>query len=98
MAGVAQAVESLGTKVEVRKDWKAVVGQMGRAPEEVEAHPLEKLMGEKSRWQKSNPGKEGATIASQWRLNRGKSKCGYPRGTGHQHARGHDDLGKNPSG
>ena len=72
MAVVAEAVESLGTKVEVRKDWKAVVGQMahvGRAPEEVEAHPLEKLMGEKPRWQKSNPGKEGATIASQWRVN-----------------------------
>ena len=94
-------MESLGTKVEVRKDWKAVVGQMAhveRVPEEVEAHPLEKLMGEKPRWQKSNPGKEGATIASQWRLNHGKSKRGYPRGTGHQHEGERDELGKNPSG
>ena len=96
----AQAVESLGTKVEVRKDWKAVVGEMaqvGRAPEEV-VHLPEKLTGEKPRWQKSSPGKEGATVASQWRLNHGKSKCGYARGTGHQHEGERDDLGKNPSG
>ena len=63
-------LESLGTKVEVRKDWKAVVGEMaqvGRTPEEVVAHRPEKLMGEMPRWQKSNPGKEGAGVASQWR-------------------------------
>ena len=85
----------------LRKDWKAVVGEMaqvGRAPEEVVAHQPEKLMGEKPGWQKSNPGRGGATIASQWRLNHGKSKCGCPRGTGHQLAAGHDDLGKIPSG
>ena len=68
----------LGTKVEVRKDWKAVA-------EEVVAHPPEKLMGEKPRWQKSNPGKRGSNkLASQRRLNRGKSSCGYPRGTTHK--------------
>ena len=56
----AQAVESLGTSLEVRKDWKAVVGEMAqveRAPEEAVAHQPEKLMGEKPRWQKSSPGK-----------------------------------------
>ena len=85
----AQDVESLGTKVEARKDWIAVVGEMaqvGRAPEEVVAHPPEK-----QRWQKYNPGKEGARVASQWRLSHGKSGCGFPTS-------GHDDLRRSPSG
>ena len=95
----AQVVVSLGTEVVVRKDRKAGaegMAQVGRAPEEVVARPLEKLKGEKPRWQKSTPGKEGAGVASQWR--HGKSKCGFPRDTGHQHEGERDDLGKNPSG
>ena len=50
----------LAQKVKVRKDWKAVVGEMaevGRAPEEAAAHQPEKLIRETPRWQKSNPGK-----------------------------------------
>ena len=97
----AQGVGSIGTEVVVRKHWKAAAEGMAQArwaPEEVVARPLEKLMGGKPRWQKSSPGKEGAGVASQWRLNLGKSKCGYPRGTGHQHESERADLGKNPSG
>ena len=97
--GGAQVVVSLGTEVVVRKDWKAgaEMWQARWAPQEVVARPLEKLMGEKPRWQKSSPGKEGARVASQWRLNHGKSKCGFPRDTGYQHEGERDDLGKNPS-
>ena len=72
--------------------------QVGRAPEEVVARPLEKLKGGKPRWQKSSPGKEGARVASQRKLSHGKSKCGFPRDTGHQHEGERDDLGKNSSG
>ena len=88
-------MESLGTEVVVRKDWKAVVEGMGQArwaPEEVVARPLEMLMGEKPEWRKLSPGKEGAGVASQWRLNHGKSKSGFPRDTGHQHEGERDDL------
>ena len=84
---------SLGTEAVARKDWKAVAEGMGQArwaPEEVVARPLERLMGGKPMWQKSSP--------SQWRLNHGKSKCGFPREKGHQHEGERDDLGKNPSG
>ena len=101
MEGEAQVVVFLGMEVVVRKDRKAGaegLAQVGRAPEEVVAHPPEKLKGEKPRCQTSNPGKEGAKVASQWWLNHGKSKCGSPRGTGHQHEGERDDLGKNPSG
>ena len=98
---VAQAVESLGTEKVVRKDRKAAAEGMAQAkwvPVEVVARPLEILVGEKPRWQKSSVGKEGAGVASQWRLNHGKSKCGFPRNTGHQHEGERDDLEKNPSG
>ena len=79
--GAAQAVESIGTEKVVRKDWKAAAEGMAQArwaPEKVVARPLETLMGVKSNWQKSNPGKEGAGVASQWRLNHGKSKVRFP--------------------
>ena len=101
MERVAQAVESLGTEKVVRKDWKVVAEGMAQArwaPEEVGARPLEILMGVKPMWQTSSPGKEGAGVASQWRLNHGKSKCGFPRDTGHQRVGERDDLGTNPSG
>ena len=55
----------------VRKDRKAGaegMAQVGRA-EEVLARPLEKLKEGKPRWQTSNPGKEGAEVASQWCLS-----------------------------
>ena len=97
----AQVVVFLGTMWWCARTWKAGaegMAQVGRAPEEVVAHPPEKLKEEKPRWQTSNPGKEGANVASQWRLSHGKSKCGFPRGTGHQHEGERDDLGKNPSG
>ena len=84
MEGEAQVVVSLGTDVVVRKDRKAGaegMAQVGRAPEEVVARPLEKLKGEKPRWQRSSPGKDGARVASQRRLSHGKSKCGFPRDT-----------------
>ena len=59
MEGVAQDVESLGTKEVVRKDWKVEeMAQTRWVPEEVVARPLETLMGEKPRWQKYCPGKE----------------------------------------
>ena len=80
MEGVAQAVESLGTEV-VRKDWKEVAEEMAQArwaPEEVVARPPETLMREKPRWQKSSPGKEGAGVASQWRVNRPKVRVRFP--------------------
>ena len=91
---------SLGTEVVVRKDRKAgaEMWQARWAPEEVVARPLEKLMGEKPRWQKSSPGREEAGVASRSWLSHGKSKCGFPRDTGHQHEGERDDLGKNPSG
>ena len=97
MEGAAQAVESLGTEVVVRKDWKVVAeeAQTRWAPEEVVARPPETLVGEKPRWQKSNPGREEAGVALRWRLSRGKS---VPHDTGHQLAGGYDDLGKSPSG
>ena len=68
------------------------------APEEVVARPHEILMGGMPRWQESSPGKEGAGVASQWRLNHGKSKSSFPRDTGHQHEGERDDPGKSPSG
>ena len=97
----AQVVVSLGTEVVVRKDRKAgaeEMAQVGRAAEEVVARPLEKLTGEKPKWQKSTLGKEGEGVASQWRLSHGKSKCGFPRDTRHQHEGDRDDLENNPSG
>ena len=95
MAGVAQAVESLGTKVEVRKDWKAVVAEMvqvGWAPKEIVAHLPAKLMREKP----SPILEREETVASQWELNHGKLQCGYPQGAGHQHKGEGDDLRKIP--
>ena len=77
----AQAVESLGTKVKVCKDWKAVVremAQVGRAPEEAAAHQPEKLTGEKP----SGKVQWAATIASQFLIffvffwKRESRKCG----------------------
>ena len=98
----AQAVVPLGMQVGVRKGWKVVAewtAQGKWAPEGGVAHLLETQMGEKPEWQKSNPGKEEARVASRKWLSRGKSECGFPRDTGHQqHADGHDDLGKSPSG
>ena len=88
MEGEAQVVVFLGTEVVVRKDWKA--GAKGMALVE---RVLEE--GEKPEWGKSNPGKEGAKVASQRRLSHGK--CGFLHGTGHQHEGERDDLGKNPS-
>ena len=88
MEGEAQVVVFLGIEEVVRKDRRAEaegMAQVVRAPQEVVAHPPEKLKAEKPRWQTSNPGKEGAKVASRWRLSHGKSKCGFPRGTGHQH-------------
>ena len=84
----------------MRKDWKAVAEEMEQVgcQRRFLAHPPEKLMAEKPRWEKSNHGKEGTGVASQWSLNHGKSKCGFPRGTGHHHEGERDDLGKNPSG
>ena len=80
----AQVVVSLGTDVVVPKVKAGAEGmaQVGRAPEEVVAHPHEKLKGGKPRWQRSSPGKEGERVA------------GFPRGTGHQHEGERD----NPSG
>ena len=49
-------------------------------------------------WQTSNPGKEGAEVASQWWLSHGKSECGFLHGIRHRHEGERDDLGKNPSG
>ena len=100
MEGEAQVVVFLGKEVVVRKDRKAGAKGMalvGRALEEVVARPLETQTGEKPEWRKSNLGKEGAKVASQRKLNHGKSKCGCPRGTRHQHEGERDDLGKNPS-
>ena len=91
----------LGTEAVVQKDGKEGaegMAQVGRAPEEVVAHPPEKLKGGKPGCQTSNPGKEGAKVASQWWLSHGKSKCCFPSGTRHQHEGERDDLGKNPSG
>ena len=86
----------------MRKDWKAGaegMAQVVRAPEEIVARPLEKLKGGKPRWQKSNPRKEGAGVASQWRLNNGKSECGFLCCIQDTDTEGErDDLGKNPSG
>ena len=99
MEGAAQVVESLGTE-KVRKNWKAAAEGMAQAswaPEDVVARPLEILMGRMPKWQKSNPEKEGTGVASQLRLNHGKSKCGFPRDAGH-HKGEQDDLGKSPSG
>ena len=100
MEGEGQVVVFLGTEVVVRKDRKAGaegMAQVGRA-EEVVARPPEKLKEGKPKWQTSNPGKEGAEVASQWWLSHGKSECGFPRGTRHRHEGERDDLGKNPSG
>ena len=91
-----QGAVFLGTEVVVRKDRKAGAKGMalvGRALEEVVARPLETQTGEKPEWRKSNPGKEEAKVASQWWLSHGKSECGFPRGTGHQHEGERDDLG-----
>ena len=48
-------------------------------------------------WHVSSLEKGGAEVASQQRLNRGRSMCGSTRGTRHQHADGHDGLAKNPN-
>ena len=101
MEGVAQALVSLGTQVVVCRERKAEAEGMalvGRALEEVVARPLETQTGERPEWRKSNPGREGAGVVSQRWQNRGKSECGFLRDRGHQHANGHDDLGKSPSG
>ena len=99
MERVAQAVESLGTEKVVRKDLKAVAEGMAQArwvPEEVVARPLEMLMGE------GQGGKSPVLEKREQELphsgNHGKSRCGFPRDTGHQRASERDDLGKNPSG
>ena len=101
MEGEVQVVVFLGTEVVVCKDRKAGAKGMalvGRALEEVVARQLETQTGEKPEWRKSNPGKEGAKVASQWWLSHGKSECGFLRGIGHQHEGERDDLGNNPSG
>ena len=41
--------------------------------------------------------RERKDVSQCW-LNHGKSECGFPRGTGHQHQGERDNLGKNPSG
>ena len=95
MEGKVQVVVFLGTEVVVRKDRKA--GAEGMA---LVGWALEEVVqtGEKPQWRKSNPGKEGAEVASQWWLSHGKSECGFLRGTGLQHESERDDLGKNASG
>ena len=50
MEGEAQVVD--------RKSGAEEMAQVGRAPEEVVAHPPEKLKGEKPRCPTSNPGKD----------------------------------------
>ena len=73
------------------------MAQVRWAPQEVVVRPPETLIGGKLKRQMSSRGKEEAGVASQGRLNRGKSECGFPRDTGHQRAGERDDLGRNPS-
>ena len=56
----AQAEETFGTKVERtgRRWWVGGDGGGGAAVRE----RCEKLMGEKARWEKTNPGKGGPTV------------------------------------
>ena len=99
MEGEAQVVVFLGTEVVAHMDRKAGaegMAQVGRAPEEVVAHPPEKLKGGKGA-KRPILEKKGAKVASRW-LSHGKSKCGFPRGTRHQHECERDDFGKNASG
>ena len=84
MEGWHRLWSPFGTEEVVRKDRKVVTEEMAQArwaPKEVVARPLETPMGEKPRWQKSNPGKEEAGVASERWLSRGKPESCFPHDT-----------------
>ena len=75
-----------------RGGWSLRRWNTGRGPQWPDGLQPVRLREGRPLWHVSSLERGGAEVASQQRLNRGRSMCGSPRGTRHQHADGHDGL------